>query len=628
MNINPKNQKYFLNIVILLYFCNSSLLSLSQVCNSIEQIVTISGYCNDNDPWILVYEDDFNSTTLDLSKWKLPYQGYHDYHGDHVWLANTGNTPFIDYSNNIEVSGGYLKLITRIENPPIIGSYISSFDSHPYPITTMPFHRSSAKISSQNEFLYGKFEMRCMIPQGGFFPAYWLYGEYNKYNQKDKWNEIDIFEFMNGSVNSPSTNIHYDFNGDGETKNEQCSEIHNFGFNFSQNFKTFTLIWDEYKIEWYINDILIRKVNRYFDQYNTPLNCSQMHNIGAYKRSIIYGINPMELIINTAIHSAFQPDFSSYPAYFIIDYVRIWQKEKKCCITHKLYESTEELPQYTWVNEYIKAGNDAGISGISGDVIVKSGQNVSFYAGDYIDLLEGFTAENGSIFNAEILNCTSTYGEDITVKSIPNSFSPDNDGIDELLFIYVDGATHYTINVEDIGPINSTFYVATKVPINSNPVAVWDGSCNYTPNCWFYHKCNRQRRITLTFYNCDNVLVSQKVIDVGCNSKSLIIEEEDTDNEQGSGKSLNYNSEIVDFHIHPNPFSNSFTISIAQPEQTDAKIYLSDAYGRQVLSIFNGTIDKGQHSIDVSTDGITKGLYFCIMETPAGRNVVKVIKTE
>ncbi len=87
-------------------------------------------------------------------------------------------------------------------------------------------------------------------------------------------------------------------------------------------------------------------------------------------------------------------------------------------------------------------------------------------------------------------------------------------------------------------------------------------------------------------------------------------------------------TELMHFTIYPNPFSNSFTVSIAQPEQTDAKIYLTDAYGRQVLGIFSGSIDKGQHSIDVSTDGITKGLYFCVMETPAGRNVVKVIKTE
>jgi Zn-dependent metalloprotease len=82
------------------------------------------------------------------------------------------------------------------------------------------------------------------------------------------------------------------------------------------------------------------------------------------------------------------------------------------------------------------------------------------------------------------------------------------------------------------------------------------------------------------------------------------------------------------FTIHPNPFSNSFTISFTQPEQTDAKIYLTDAYGRQVLGIFSGSVDKGQHSIDVTTDGITKGLYFCIMETPSGRNVLKVVKNE
>jgi len=89
-----------------------------------------------------------------------------------------------------------------------------------------------------------------------------------------------------------------------------------------------------------------------------------------------------------------------------------------------------------------------------------------------------------------------------------------------------------------------------------------------------------------------------------------------------------YFNELNNLAIYPNPFTNSLTISIAQPEQTDANIYLTDAYGRQVLGIFNGSIDKGQHSIDVSTEGITKGLYFCIMETPSGRNVVKVVKLE
>ncbi len=78
--------------------------------------------------------------------------------------------------------------------------------------------------------------------------------------------------------------------------------------------------------------------------------------------------------------------------------------------------------------------------------------------------------------------------------------------------------------------------------------------------------------------------------------------------------------------IHPNPFSDSFTISFSQPDETDAKIYLTDAYGRQVLDIFSGSMDKGQHSIDVSTDGIAKGLYFCIMETQSLRRVIKLVK--
>jgi hypothetical protein len=127
-----------------------------------------------------------------------------------------------------------------------------------------------------------------------------------------------------------------------------------------------------------------------------------MYNIDEYYYSIIYGINPMQLIINTSIQWDFAPDNNSFPGFFIIDYVRIWQKEPHCCVSHKLYEASNDLPVFTSVDNYIKAGYDSGIDDIRGDVVVQSGQDVTFRAGDYIELSGGFTVEAGANFLAEI----------------------------------------------------------------------------------------------------------------------------------------------------------------------------------------------------------------------------------
>jgi hypothetical protein len=627
--------------ILLTSFC------FSQSCGTFSYSSTVglteTPDCNNN--YFLVFEDNFLEDHLDLLKWELQHHAQ--------GTLNGGVSQGYNSLDNIQIINGNLYIIAKKET--VIRRTINhcpdecvcddetddgtTFDedidncilSDGVP-NLRTFYYTTSNIWTRDKFLYGKFEISCKIPEGSFWPSFWLFGCWNSMGAEDTWNEIDVFEFRKGT-NDPQTNLQYDVNNDGNTDEadgETCPiTFNNLSFDF-QTFNTFTLIWDEYSIKWFINGNWIRTVNYYRNTLLQSVGCEEIIIPGVYFKEDVYGFNPMALILNLGIENGdFTPNENDLPAYFVIDYVRIWKKaEPNCCISHKLYEATENLPTLTSVDNYIIAGNDAGIFDAGGNVVVKSGQTVSFKAGDFIDLNSGFEVEKGANFSAVISPCTVTQGDNIEIISFPDSFSPDNDGIDDKLMISVNGATSYKIRVEDKDPPYNTFYQTGEISIFSNSVAVWDGSCNYTGNCWFYHKCDRQRRITLTFYNCDNMLISQKVIDVDCNSKSLIIEEENADNEQGSDKSMNYNNEIENFQIHPNPFSNSFTISFTQPEQTDAKIYLTDAYGRHVLGIFNGSIDKGQHSIDVSTDGITKGLYFCIMETPTNRKVVKVVKTE
>ena len=67
--------------------------------------------CNDN-PWILVYEDDFIGHGLDKSAWI-------------TWLPNGGHLrpgneqQYYNFDGNYEVTNGILSLIAEIEDPPL-----------------------------------------------------------------------------------------------------------------------------------------------------------------------------------------------------------------------------------------------------------------------------------------------------------------------------------------------------------------------------------------------------------------------------------------------------------------------------------------------------------------------------
>ncbi|MEO0075699.1 MAG: glycoside hydrolase family 16 protein [candidate division WOR-3 bacterium] len=208
-----------------------------QICDGQQVVLTQDGQCDYN-PWVTVFEDNFDGNTLDLSKWTLPYQGVlrdFSHSKEKQWYANTGNTPSVPITNNIEVSNGTLKLIARRESPPIVGTYVSDYSTNPWTYTTTNFDYSSAEIDSKYKFGYGMYEIRCKIPKGkGFWPAFWMYGE----NANGVNNEIDVFEFWDNSTNDHNMTVHY--NG------QMCLTDYN-GPDYSQAFHTFTVIWDNYK---------------------------------------------------------------------------------------------------------------------------------------------------------------------------------------------------------------------------------------------------------------------------------------------------------------------------------------------------------------------------------------------
>lgn len=289
----------------------------AQICSGKKAILIEEGVCNSNE-WVLRFEDNFENIDLDTSKWAIPYQGVirdFEFNKEKQWYINSGNSPLLDINNNIEVVNGNLRILAKYENPAINATYISNFSVLPWKVESETFDFSSAQIASKTEFGYGKYEVRCKIPKGqGFWPAFWLYGVTG-----NNASEIDIFEFWDDNTCNHNMNVHFN--------NKMCLTDYN-GIDFSQDFHVFTLIWDNYKIEWYVDGILKRRNAKFNSLLGQQLDCEQLKKDQIYVIDTNYPLEKVNIILNLAIQNdKYKPNESTvFPGIFEIDYVRYYSK--------------------------------------------------------------------------------------------------------------------------------------------------------------------------------------------------------------------------------------------------------------------------------------------------------------
>src|SRR3989339_781410 len=66
---------------------------------------------------------------------------------------------------------------------------------------------------------------------------------------------------------------------------------------------------------------------------------------------------------------------------------------------------------------------------------------------------------------------------------------------------------------------------------------------------------------------------------------------------------------------YPNPFNPSTQIRFSIPEVTNVKLIVSDALGREIALLVDGKLNAGDYKIDFDADGISSGIYICILIT-------------
>ena len=367
-------------IVLLLTILTTKIVS-GQICDGQQVVVTQDGQC-DYTPYVLEFEDNFNGNSLDLSKWQIQPWGQGALQGEDIQEYNS--------LDNVTVAGGICYITAKHET--VLRQAVNWKPDDEILSDGLPnlrtYYYTSSNIWTKYKFGYGKFEIRCKLPAGkSFKPAFWMYGR-NASNSSIN-NEIDVFEFWDDNTSKHHMTVHY--NG------QMCEEDYN-GPDYSQDFHTFTVIWNNYKIEWYVDGNLKRRSTKFYTILGQIVDCNGIQAFGEYILDKVFPRDPMNIITNLAIQTGtYAPDNNTpFPSSLEIDYIRYY-KQIPCAGEVTAMDITQLNLSNIIYNLIIGTTITIG-----GNVTIQSGQQLELVARDEIDLLPGFTAETGSNFVAHI----------------------------------------------------------------------------------------------------------------------------------------------------------------------------------------------------------------------------------
>jgi beta-glucanase (GH16 family) len=224
--------------------------------------------------WKLIFDDEFNGTTLDTSVWGTCYP----------WLSQ--NRCNLSGTNELELyqpQGVYLDgaghLVLRAQKQTVGGyDYTSGM------VTSYP----------GLNFKYGYIEARIKVPAGnGLWPAFWMMpSDYS-------WPpEIDIVEILGREPTKAYFTYHW-----GRSNND--SQYIYSGPNFSAGWHVFAVKWEAGVLTWYTDGI----------------------QRGKFTDSVITS-KSMYILLSLAVGGDWPgvPDSTTpFPSIYQIDYVRVWQ---------------------------------------------------------------------------------------------------------------------------------------------------------------------------------------------------------------------------------------------------------------------------------------------------------------
>lgn len=183
-----------------------------------------------------VWQDEFNGTALDTSKWEIMLGD-----GCSYGICGWGNNELQSYqAENISVANGTLTITAKKQR--VKGSQYTSGRIR------------TANMPNGGEWTHGRFEARIKLPDGtGMWPAFWMLPTDPDVGWPQS-GEIDILEATGQADMIAFGTIHY---GNPYPDNEWTSgRIIKQPDRWSDGFHEYAVEWEPGEIRWYVNDIL------------------------------------------------------------------------------------------------------------------------------------------------------------------------------------------------------------------------------------------------------------------------------------------------------------------------------------------------------------------------------------
>ena len=83
------------------------------------------------------------------------------------------------------------------------------------------------------------------------------------------------------------------------------------------------------------------------------------------------------------------------------------------------------------------------------------------------------------------------------------------------------------------------------------------------------------------------------------------------------------------YHLYPNypnPFNPSTVIKFTTGKRGYVRLTVYDAEGKEIRKLINNKVmDKGSHSVEFNAEGLSSGVYFCLMESEGYSSHIKMI---
>ena len=259
--------------------------------------------------WSCTFDDEFNGTSLDTSKWQPLLTSTTGYQSGSL----LSQVCYVDDPDTISESGGSLNLSVVSVSPPITCNQPGGFS---FDTSYEGGMITSYQLFSQQ---YGYFQVRAEMPPTsvpGLQETLWLYPEtLTLYGPWPDSGEIDYAEFYSSYPDDDVPAVHYpgSSNDPDATAPDGCSIA---GDTTAGQFNTYALSWTPTIITTYFNGVpCITDV--YGSHVTSPDTAPEPFN------------QPFFLAFTSAFgmsgNDSFEPGTTPLPATMKIDWVRAWQ---------------------------------------------------------------------------------------------------------------------------------------------------------------------------------------------------------------------------------------------------------------------------------------------------------------